>query len=215
MATPFLLLLFSPQEAIQMNLILSLVISIALIREIKADIDFTLLKRFSIGSVIGVPFGILIFLSIDITVFKLIVSIILLLFTMLLILQFKMKGTPQRDFMIGGFSGLFTSSIGMPGPPLLVYFTGTNIEKEKLRATTLAYFLFIYFISLIIQIVFSGTEQDIWLSSLYAIPIVFIGLFIGQKLFKKLNQRTFRLFIYILLICTGIYLLIDSISSYW
>ncbi|MBN6204857.1 sulfite exporter TauE/SafE family protein [Ralstonia pickettii] len=214
MATPFLLLLFSPQEAIQINIILSLVISISLIWKIKADIDVTLLKRLSIGSIIGVPFGILIFLSININTFKIAVSIILLLLTLLLILQCKIRGTAPRDFIIGGFSGLLTTSIGMPGPPLLLYFTGTNTEKGKLRATTLAFFLFIYFISLLTQISFSGSNTTTWLSSLYAIPIVFLGLFIGQKLFKKLNQKVFRLFTYVLLICTGVYLLIESLSSY-
>lgn len=212
MATPFLLMIFQPQEAIQINIILSLVISISLIWKIKADIDLTLLKRFSIGSIFGVPFGILIFLSINIDVFKIGVSIILLLLTLLLIMNFKIKGNQKRDFIIGGLSGLLTTSIGMPGPPLLLYFTGTNTEKGKLRATTLTFFLFIYFISLLTQIIFSGTNEVIWLSSLYAVPIVFLGLFIGQRLFKRLNQKVFRVFTYILLIFTGVYLLIESLS---
>lgn len=214
MATPFLLLLFSPPEAIQINIILSLIISVSLIWKIKADIDFIILKRLSIGSIIGVPFGILIFLSINITLFKMIVSIILLVLTLLLIFKFTIKSTPSRDLIIGGLSGLLTTSIGMPGPPLLLYFTGTNTEKAKLRATTLAFFLFIYFVSLITQISFSGTSKITWLSSLYAVPIVFIGLYLGEKLFKKLNQKIFRLFMYILLLCTGTYLLIESISSF-
>ncbi|TKJ03878.1 sulfite exporter TauE/SafE family protein, partial [Bacillus cereus] len=108
-------------------------------------------------------------------------------------------------------SGLLTTSIGMPGPPLLLYFTGTNTEKEKLRATTLAFYLFIYFISLVTQILFTGTNKTIWESSFYAIPIVFLGLFIGQIIFKWLNQRIFKIFTYILLSCTGIYLLIESL----
>lgn len=214
MATPFLLLLFSPPEAIQINIILSLIISVSLIWKIKADIDFIILKRLSIGSIIGVPFGILIFLSINITLFKMIVSIILLVLTLLLIFKFTIKSTPSRVLIIGGLSGLLTTSIGMPGPPLLLYFTGTNTEKAKLRATTLAFFLFIYFVSLITQISFSGTSKITWLSSLYAVPIVFIGLYLGEKLFKKLNQKIFRLFMYILLLCTGTYLLIESISSF-
>ena len=101
----------------------------------------------------------------------------------------------------------------MPGPPLLLYFTGTDTEKGKLRATTLAFYLFIYFISLITQIIFTGTNKVIWESSLYAIPIVFLGLYIGQIIFKRLNQRVFRIFTYILLIFTGIYLLLESLKA--
>ncbi|MBJ8103225.1 MULTISPECIES: sulfite exporter TauE/SafE family protein [Bacillus cereus group] len=211
MATPFLLMLFLPQEAIQINIILSLIISISLIWKIRMDVDFILLKRFIFGSIAGVPFGILIFISVNINTFKLTISTLLLLLTLLLICNVKVRSTPFRDFIVGGLSGLLTTSIGMPGPPLLLYFTGTDTEKEKLRATTLAFYLFIYFISLLTQILFTGTDITIWKSSFYAIPIVFLGLFIGQIIFKWLNQQVFKIFTYILLSCTGIYLLIDSL----
>ncbi len=212
MATPFLLMLFSPQEAIQINIILSLIISISLIWKIRTDVDFILLKRLAIGSIVGVPFGILLFVSIDINIFKLAVSILLLILTVMLICNFKVKSTQSRDFVVGGVSGLLTTSIGMPGPPLLLYFTGTDVKKEKLRATTLAFYLFIYFVSLITQIFFTGTNKLIWESSLYAIPIVFLGLFLGQIIFKWLSQRFFRIFTYVLLSCTGVYLLIESLK---
>ncbi|EEM84357.1 hypothetical protein bthur0011_14450 [Bacillus thuringiensis serovar huazhongensis BGSC 4BD1] len=211
MATPFLLMLFLPQEAIQINIILSLIISISLIWKIRMDVDFVLLKRFIFGSIVGVPFGILIFISVNINTFKLAVSILLLLLTLLLICNVKVRSTQSRDFIVGGLSGLLTTSIGMPGPPLLLYFTGTDTEKEKLRGTTLAFYLFIYFISLVTQILFTGTNKTIWESSFYAIPIVFLGLFIGQIIFKWFNQRIFKIFTYILLSCTGMYLLIESL----
>mgnify|MGYP005758040285 CR=1 FL=1 len=60
---------------------------------------------------------------------------------------------------VGGLSGLFTTSIGMPGPPLLLYFSGTDTQKEKLRETTLTLFLFIYFVSLVIQMIFVVTNK--------------------------------------------------------
>lgn len=211
MATPFLLLLFLPQEAIQINIVLSLLISISLIWKIKKEIDFTILKRFIIGSTVGVPFGIIVFISINIEVFKLGVGILLLLLTVLLMLKFKIKATPVRDFIIGGLSGILTTSIGMPGPPLLLYFTGTETEKGKLRATTLAFYLYIYFISLMTQMISTGTNKIIWESTLYALPIVFVGLYIGQLLFKVINQRIFRVFTYILLCSTGVYLLLDAV----
>lgn len=213
MATPFLLMLFLPQEAVQINIILSLLISISLIWKIRTDIDFTLLKRFIIGSLMGVPFGMLIFTLININVFKIGVSILLLLLTTLLIFNFRVKSTRIRDCIVGSVSGILTTSIGMPGPPILLYFTGTDTEKGKLRATTLAFYLFIYFISLITQITILGTNKLVWESSLYAIPIVCIGLILGQIIFKHLNQRIFKIFTYILLSFTGIYLLIESMIS--
>jgi len=210
LATPFLLLIFEPIEAIQINLILSLVISSALIVKIRKDIDFGILKRFVAGSVAGLPIGIIIFLLININRLKLGVSLIILVLTIMLILKFRINQNKKRDLFVGGLSGAFTTSIGMPGPPLLLYFSGTDTHKEKLRGTTLAFYLFIYFISLIIQVIVAGTNKTIWVSSLWALPLVFVGLYLGQLLFKMINQNIFRVFTYIILLFTGIYLLIES-----
>ncbi|OCL85768.1 Sulfite exporter TauE/SafE [Aliarcobacter thereius] len=209
MATPFLLILFLPYEAIQINLILSLIISILLLSKIKDHIDFILIKRLFIGSILGIPCGIFIFKSIDTNVLKLLIAVIILILTILLIFNLKIKSSKNKDYIIGGISACLTSSIGMPGPPLLLYFTGINISKEKLRATTLAFYLFIYSFSLISQIIFVGTNHTIWKYSIYSIPIVFMGLIIGQIFFKYLNQNTFKIFTFILLFCTSITLFIE------
>lgn len=211
MATPFLLLLFEPREAIQINLILSLVISLALISKIKQDIDFGVLKRLIVGSLAGLPIGITIFTWIDMTLLKLFVSVLILALTILLILNYQISQTNKRDFTVGGFSGALTTSIGMPGPPLLLYFSGTNTSKDVLRATTLAFYLFIYLISLVIQVIFAGTSKLVWTSSLEALPVVIIGLIAGQLLFKRINQRIFRIITYTLLLFTGLYLLVQQI----
>ncbi len=210
-AAPFLLLIFDPAEAIQINLILSLVISIVLIRKISKDIDVGVLKRLIAGSLTGLPIGIVIFLFIDIERLKLIVSLIILVLTVMLIFRFKISQNKRRDLGAGGLSGVLTTSMGMPGPPLLLYFSGTAVLKAKLRGTTLAFYLFIYFMSLLIQTVFTGTNKITWISSGLALPLVFIGLFLGQILFKRIDQNTFGIVIYCLLIFTGIYLFVDSL----
>lgn len=213
MATPFLLLLFEPAEAVQINLILSLVISSALIMKIKKDIDLGILKRFVIGSVIGLAIGIAVFLHMDMNRLKMGVALMIIALTIMLILKFRMNQSQERDLLIGGISGSFTTSIGVPGPPILLYFSGTDTPKEIVRGTTLAFYLFIYFVSLIIQVVFAGTSKTTWVSSLWALPLVFLGLYLGGKLFKWIDPKVFRLFTYIILLFTGIYLLIESVGS--
>ncbi|WP_017547760.1 sulfite exporter TauE/SafE family protein [Salinicoccus carnicancri] len=213
MATPLFLVLFHPQEAIQINIILSLVISISIIRSIMPSVDFTLLKRLIAASLAGIPFGIAIHMTINIEAFKLSVGVLLLMLTLLLILNFRINQTPARDNLTGGLSGLFTTSIGMPGPPILVYFTGTSMDKDRVRATTLAFYLFIYSVSLVTQIIFTGTSVLIWKYSLYAVPAVLSGLVIGRYIYKWINQDAFRIFTYVLLSGTGLYLLIQSMLS--
>lgn len=212
LATPFLLLLFKPVEAIQINLILSLLISCALIMKIRKDIDFGILKRFVMGSFAGLPIGIILFLSLNLDGLKLGVSILILLLTVLLIFKFRISQSKKTDLFIGGLSGSLTTSIGMPGPPILLYFSGTDTKKEILRSTTLAFYLFIYFVSLMIQMLFAGTNSTVWLSSLWGVPLVAAGLYIGQLLFGRINQHVFRIFTYAILLFTGSYLLLESLG---
>lgn len=207
LATPFLLLLFDVREAVQINLLLSLVISSVLIYKIKQDVDWNIFKRFAAGSIIGLPVGIGIFLWADMTYLKLTVSILIIVLTILLILHYRIRQTVNRDYAIGALSGAFTTSIGMPGPPLLLYFSGTGTSKETLRATTLAFYLIVYVASFIVQISFAGTSTIMWKYSLYALPVVFVGLVLGQWMFPKINQHSFRLLTYALLLFTGVYLL--------
>lgn len=93
MATPFLLLLFSPQEAMQINIVLSLVISCSLIWRVRHDIDTVLLKRIIIGSVVGAPFGSIVFALVDATTFKLIIAILLIGLTFLMMKNFSIQQT--------------------------------------------------------------------------------------------------------------------------
>ncbi|MBU8878124.1 sulfite exporter TauE/SafE family protein [Bacillus sp. FJAT-29790] len=210
LATPFLLLLFNPQDAIQINLILTLITSVVFIAKIRKDIDFDLLKNFVVGSVLGLPAGIAIFLTLRLDLLKIGLGILLLILTFLLIKNFRVKQTKTRDILVGGCSGILTSSIGMSGPPILLYFSGTDTNKEKLRATTLAYNMFIYLISLLAQTFTAGTTATTWIFSAIALPFVLLGLYLGQLLFLRIDQKTFRIFTYVILISTGVYLLVSS-----
>ncbi|WLD93318.1 sulfite exporter TauE/SafE family protein [Alkalihalobacillus sp. AL-G] len=209
-ATPFLLFFFEPREAIQINLILSLVISCVLIAKIRQDVDFNILKRFIFGSAAGLPVGIILFLILNMTILKLGVSLLILVLTLLLMMKFHVKKTNTRDYFVGGISGSLTTSIGIPGPPILLYFSGTNTQKETLRATTLAFYLWIYAVSLLIQIIFAGTTKTVWTSSGLALPILLVGMVIGQLLFRRINQQAFRICTYIILVFTGVTLFIKS-----
>lgn len=212
MATPFLLLIYNVHDAIQINIILSIFNSTLMIKKIWRDIDKDLSISLLKGSIVGLPIGILVYMFLDMQYLKITISIIILVLTFLLILNIRISQTRGRDLFSGGISGLLTSSIGMPGPPLLLYFTGAGVEKAILRSTALGFYVFIYSASLAMQIFFNGTNKNIWLSSLISIPIVLLGIFLGQYLFERINQKMFRIITYIILLFTGFYLLVTSLG---
>ncbi|HLR71897.1 MAG TPA: sulfite exporter TauE/SafE family protein [Pseudogracilibacillus sp.] len=210
-STPFMLLIMEPREAVQISLILSLVISFSLVGKVKKDVDKGILKRFTVGSIVGLPIGMIIFLLLSVTWLKIGIGVLILLLTALLILHVRIKQTSRRDVVIGGASGALTSSIGMSGPPILLYFSGTNTTKEKLRGTTLIYYIFICFMSLMTQMIVAGTTSKVWLLSALSLPLIVIGLFLGQYMFMRINQSLFRRLTYALLLFTGVNLLVQQL----
>src|SRR5699024_5844920 len=188
--TPFLLLIFSAHMAIQINIILSICLSAFMIFKIRNEVNKSLVFQLIKGSLVGLVFGIFIYLYLEIQLLKITVGILILLLTILLIFEVTIQRTERRDLMAGGISGLLTTSIGVPGPPLLLYFSGARIDKVTLRSTTLAYYLFVYSASLIMQISFGGTSKATWLFALAAIPPLFAGIILGQWLFKWISQKT-------------------------
>lgn len=207
MATPFLLLVYPAHAAVQINIILSLLISLIMVPRVGGDIDRPLLLRLVKGAVFGAPVGLAVFVFLDAGWLKLVAGIFILSLTALLVLQATVKQSAVRDGVAGGLSGVLTASLGMPGPPLLLYFAGTGMDRSILRATTLAFFLFAYSASLVLQIVVGAATADIWLKALALSPVAVAGVMLGQLLFRWINQQAFRVITYLILGITGVHLL--------
>lgn len=212
LATPFLLLIYPAREAIQINIILSIVISAALLPRIAQDVDNSLLKRLVIGSLLGGIIGVLIYAYANPDLLRLIIGALLLLVTALILVKFKLRRTGSRDAVVGVLSGMLTSGLGMPGPPLLLYFAGSAMQARTLRSTTLAYFLFIYALSLVLQVAVASSSTEIWLRTLGLLPATAIGIFAGNALFHKVSQAIVMRMAYATLIVTGSYLVISTLT---
>jgi len=234
MATPFLLLVFGSRESVQISIILSFVVSLLLMRKIVKDVDIGLLKRLILGSVVGVPLGVLFYKFVSFYILKVTVSIVILLVTFILMVR-AFKTNPKIEdssdkslviqhttavdsitylkktqILVGSCAGLLTTSIGMPGIPLILYYNATNTKKEAARSTALAFFLFVFIISMATQMFTVKTNLDIVASSLILIPVAAAGVFVGNILFDKINQITFQRIAYGVLLFTGFYMLIKS-----
>ena len=201
---------FYMSRLILQSRILSFFISLTFFTKIRQDVDTSIVRRFIAGSSIGVFIGIMIFLFLNVTQLKIIIGIIIFILTCLLIFQFRIQKSARKDHYVGVVSGALTTGIGMPGPPLLLYFSGTDTNKAVLRATTLAFYLYIYIVSFFVQFLFTGSSLVVVQASGAAIPLVFIGMLIGQYLFNAINQQIFQWLTYVLLLFTALYLLIYS-----
>ena len=233
-ATPFLLLVFNSRDVIQMSIILSFLIAIILTPRIKDQINPDMLKRLIIGSLIGVPIGLLFFAYVSLDILKLTVSIVILTLTFFLVSKWYaakektfevgedpapfspsfinwLKEPAQRnEILVGLCAGALTTSVGMPGVPLALYFAMNNTRKDVARSTTLAFFIVVYIFSMVSQALTVKISLPVLISSGYLIPAAVAGIYFGHILFDKIDQKMFQISTNIILIITGFYMLYKS-----
>ena len=208
LALPLLLLIHPPLIAVELNLILSVFLCALMLRMVRHDVDITLLKRLIPGSIFGAPIGLAVLMTVNERAFRIAIAIITLSFLILLLRRLVFKRSVARDYCSGVLAGGFTSAVGMGGIPLLLYFAGAQVPKAVVRATAVAFFLFIYAFALVMQVTVSHHDFPIWWFSVGLFPVSFFGVKWGQWLYTLLSQRAFTFCIYGVLIANSILLML-------
>jgi len=140
-------------------------------------------------------------------------SLVIFTLSLILILGIKIKigNSPNLEKIVGGISGLLTGSIGMPGPPIVLYLNNSNISKDKFRATTANYFALIYPSSLVLLAILGALNSSLILTALSLIPMAILGNFLGNFLFPFVPQAQFQKAVPILVLSSALYSLLTLI----
>ncbi|SDO38432.1 Uncharacterized membrane protein YfcA [Paenibacillus sp. yr247] len=207
-AIPLLILLYPAHYTITLSVLLSFISSLSTLPRVRKDIDIVLLKPLITGSLLGLPLGGILYYIADVMWLKLIVGISIIAAAVFMMLRISIPlGNGKR---IGFLSGFLTSSVGMPGPPIVLYLISKRVDKNIFRGTSMAFYCLVYLVSLILQLASGRFETDL-LQDLLLIPAIFIGQAIGITLHNKINQTWFRRVTFLLLLATGVNSLIHSV----
>ncbi len=207
LAVPLLLLLHDPLTAVQINLIIAVVLSVLMVPQVRADVDYGLLRVLVVSALPGVPLGMALLMLVTTAQLKLGIALLTLAFLMVLLMQVSIARTRSRDALCGALAGAFTAAVGMGGVPLLVYFAGAQLPKAVLRATVLVFFVFAYGLALVMQLWGAQDRLPVIGFSLSLVPWSLLGVAAGNWLFARISQRVFRILIYAVLAANSAFLL--------
>lgn len=104
----------------------------------------------------------------------------------------------------GIIHGMFVSG----GSLLVIYMAERLDDKTAFRSTLSAVWVILNGILLVTQIFSGDITGEVAMNQLIALPVLFLAMYIGSVLFKRMEQRTFLIITYILLIISGISLFI-------
>lgn len=215
-ALPLLLLVMGSLDAVGLTIILNLLVSLVLVPGLWRQAPKGPLARLSLGSVLGFPIGLAIFLQASLDWVRLAVGVIILAFAATLALRRGGNGAPAVggpaaappswvEIPVGLCSGAMATALAMPGPAVMLYLSARGMAKDPLRACTLCLFTLSYGAALALQTAAGATNGAMWLTAGLAAPATICGAIVGHRLSRRLDETIFRKIILAILLITGAY----------
>ena len=163
-----------------------------------------------IGMMIGFVLGVYLFSRFDSKILLTIYAIFVMLVALKGLVIKKEFNVPEIVLLMvliiaGVFQGAFVS-----GGALLVIYSAAKLKDKTLVRGTMSIVWIILNASLVVQQAATGQfTSSVIKVTLIGIPAVFLGIYLGTKIFKKLSGNKFMKLVYILVIISGASLLLN------
>lgn len=105
----------------------------------------------------------------------------------------------------------FTSTLAhVGGPPIYIYLLPQNLPKDRFVGTNAVFFFIINLIKLLAYFILGLLSLSNLGISFILIPVALLGTRLGVFLNKRVSQRAFNIFIYAMLLITGLELIVGK-----
>jgi uncharacterized membrane protein YfcA len=214
MALGIWLYVVTPDVAVQLVVICSIVAQTWTMPSMWRSIDFKLVWPFLVGGLAGVPIGTWLVAYSDPRMFKLSVGILLLIFPTALYFQRQPIasniGGKAADTGIGFLGGVLGGLAGLSGPVPILWATVRGWGKDERRGLFQMFNWTILTAALVAQ-AGSGliTRETMWLA-LLVLPATIGGAWLGTRTYHALSDGNFRDVVLGLLFLSGVTLVWSS-----
>jgi uncharacterized membrane protein YfcA len=215
-AGPILLVALNDGSAIQVSILLNLIIAGLLTPMLWRDVDRLLLRRLVAGLLIGSPFGVWLFLVMNIAWLKSVAAVAVVMMLILTARNHRRRVPPEpvatgnaEQGSMGLIAGLMGGSLGIPGPVPAAWMSARGYGKDAVRATILAMFVFSYLVALLLQLLMADIRPETFRLALTLSPATVAGIIAGRWLGTHLTEEIFRTILLVVLAATVILLLIS------
>jgi hypothetical protein len=227
LAAPLFLLFLDPARAIQLVIIISTVLSIVMVRGLLPAVAPWLLLRLALGSLVGLPLGLIAFRYADPILVRAVAGAMIFGFAILMAVSRRRSGQPGQgrhwtafamspglDLAAGAVAGIATALVGQPGPPVLIYLLLSGAAASTVRATLLAFFALSYGATLVSHAATIGIPAATWLAAGILIPFAFLGGLAGRPIGDRLGAEAFAKLAIALLAVAGAYTLGAAVAAF-
>jgi uncharacterized membrane protein YfcA len=204
LAVPLMVVAVDPHDAVIISTFLGLGSSSFQAFNGRHEAQRGLIVRLSLSALVGIPVGLLVFNHVDERFLKgcLAAGIFLAVFVLTRSPNLS-HANPRLEIGAGFLSGALSSSLSTNGPPLVFALQGRGLPIAQFRATISAIFTISGVITLASFIALRKVNYESLLGVLMSLPVLGLGILIGQRLKPRLNEENSRRFVLVLLSAAG------------
>ncbi len=219
-AVPLMALVISPVQAAAILLPILCIMDLVAVWKFRGKWIWPELNILLPASLLGILIGTLLFEYMSASVVRLIVGIVATSFTLhYWINRKRSRGNvqyfPRSYGLLGGSIAGFTSFVAHSGgPPISMYLLRRPLDRTDFAGTTILFFAVVNYVKLVPYAWLGQFDADNLATSAGLAILAPIGVLIGAWLHKRVSDRFFFSFVYILLFVVGLKLIADGVTSY-
>ena len=174
-------------------------------------LDMKRLMPFLIGGLAGIPLGTWLLVQVSVGTVKFWVGLIVTIYCSVMLLgSFRPTvrwGGRVADGIIGLIGGILGGLAGLSGPSTTIWASLRGWTKDERRAVFQGFNVTVLTVSLMAHAAAGLLTAELGHAALFALPGTLIGAFIGQRIYRRLDDRSFDRLVLAILLAAGITLL--------
>ena len=209
-ALAFLPYLISASDAIVLLTIYASVLSLAMLVQLRRDVEPRAILDLVVGTIAGTPLGVWGLAGLPPSVLNRLIGLMLVVAFVLEIRRLYPRTLEGRRWGIGAgvLAGTIGGAVGLPGPPAVLYAATQSWTARAVKANLQAFFV-VNQGAILIGYWWAGLlTRQVWSLTLgFAAPAV-AGAITGVLLFERVDPRRFRQLVFVLILLSGLVLLV-------
>jgi uncharacterized membrane protein YfcA len=214
---PLLAVVWDVKPAVVTSTLLSTSFMVPLLYSARSKVDLPAIMPLLIGSLAGIPMGVLVLSHIAGACLQVVVALTVLAASATLYWS-PSTGLSRPSLgvalLAGGVSGALRGATSMSGPPIVLYALASfGDEVDRFRANVLGV-LFPSSLATIAGLIIAGLiDDDVLLACLVAVPSMVAGTFTGACMRRRLSLAIFRPIVLAVLVSSSIVVLATTLAG--
>jgi len=182
------------------------------------DKDPVVLKKMSLTTLLGIPFGLLLVRFADQRWISLGLGVLLIIYSI-----YSLKGpntqlnnlrerfkNPNYSLPFGFASGMLGSAYNMNGIPAVLYATMRDWKPKEFIGNVQSHFIVSSTLIIISHFLSGFWTKEVGIYYLSSIPAVLLAIWLGNYLYSKIDTGKFKQYVFYLIFILGVFTLIEA-----